>query len=610
MKHLAPLVFLCFSLTGLSQTKQDVEVLEKRLKSESGFQKLATINKLSSIFKGANERKFRKYAKQGCVLAENFDDSETSLSTEQSNMIVQAFNYFGVSQYDKKHFLDARNKFQRARILSEDIGNTSEASTAKSYLAKIDSLADGAVKDNLFNRTLTDLNIDKLVSNTNNNVGISFELKMAQSNENKNDTLKAISHYQKAANLLRDKGEFDKAEEIESKIESLQSPYSLENPLKDLQTATLPGEDLTLPVISDTTGTSKEEAIAVLDQAQQLENNEDYQAALVYYKRYNALQRKLEQDSIERETQRTVVLLEMDRLKQQNEIADLNIAAIQAEKAAEVRAKKALFLGLAAIAIATIIVLILYITKRKKHNQLTQAYEDLDQAKDDLQDAKARISKLLEQQVSPEIASALIEDVPEKRKQFVAIMFLDIRGFTPIAEKMEAKELIEYQNNIFGFMIEIIQKYHGNINQFMGDGFMATFGAPKKHGEDIKNAFLAGKEIIAQLDEVNAKGISPHTKVGIGIHAGSVVTGNVGTETRKQFSVTGNTVIIAARIEQLNKKYGSNMIISQEVNEYLEAIDTEEMNFQSYETAVKGRTEPIQIFVFNEEAIITKSPVL
>lgn len=599
MKWLYFWVFLCYSFVGLSQ--RDPGTLEKQVRSESGFKKLATLNELSNIFKDNNERKFRKYAKQGCVLAENFEDADLSFSTEQSNMIAEAFNHFAISQYDKKHFLDARNIFEKAKTLSEDIGNISEATIAKSYLVKIDSLADGAVKDNLFNRALTDLNLDKLVSNTNSNVGIAFELKMAQTNENKQDTLKAIAHYQKAANLLRDKGEFEKAEEIESKVESLQNTDTFENQLKDLQTASMSDEELKIPVAPDSAGASLEEAISVLDQAQQLENNKDYQAALAYYKRYNALRRKLEQDSLERETQRTVVLLEMDRLKQQNEIADLNIAAIQAEKAAEVRAKKALFLGLGAIGVATIIVLMLYITKRKKHNQLTKAYEDLDQAKEDLQEAKGHISKLLEQQVSPEIASALIEEAPEKRKQFVAIMFLDIRGFTPIAEQMEANELIEYQNNIFGFMIEIIQKYQGNINQFMGDGFMATFGAPVSHGDDIKNAFFAGKEIIAQLDLVNAKGIVPTTKVGIGIHAGQVVTGNVGTESRKQFSVTGNTVIIAARIEQLNKKYSSNMIISQEVNAYLDASDTEGMNFQPHETAVKGRSEPVEILVFNGE---------
>ncbi|NER79247.1 MAG: adenylate/guanylate cyclase domain-containing protein, partial [Leptolyngbya sp. SIO1D8] len=70
-------------------------------------------------------------------------------------------------------------------------------------------------------------------------------------------------------------------------------------------------------------------------------------------------------------------------------------------------------------------------------------------------------------------------------------MFLDIRGFTPFAETKEPEEIIEYQNQVFGFMIEVINKFHGNINQFLGDGFMATFGAPVSHGNDCENAYQA-----------------------------------------------------------------------------------------------------------------------
>ena len=591
-------LFLCCPFLCWSQLRP--EILEDKLKEQSGFEKLTTLNELTSHYQDSNERKFRKYARQGYVLAENFEKSNLDFTVEQSAAVVQALNLFGISQYERKNYLDAKGVFQKAQLLSRQSKNAGEAAKAESYLTKIDSLLDGSIKENFFTRKLTDLNIGNMVSNTNNDVGIALELKMARISESKNDTFKTISHYTKAADLLRDKGEFEKAEEIEGKIASYRKTKKLETQLKLLQPIAGPASS-TQSV--DTIHETQREASTLLNQAAQLEANNDYEAALAYYKQYTALQRRLEQDSLERERQRAIVVLEMDRLKQENEIADLSIATIQLEKEAEIRAKKALFVGLALIAVAAIATLILYISKRKKHHQLTKAFKDLDEAKEALQDAKVRISRLLEQQVSPEIASALIEDAPEKRKQYVAIMFVDIRGFTPIAEKMEPNELIEYQNNIFGFMIEVIQQYRGNINQFMGDGFMATFGAPKSHGDDVKNSFLAGKEIIAQLDQLNKKGIVPYTRVGIGIHAGNVVTGNVGTDSRKQFSVTGNTVIIAARIEQLNKKYSSSMIISQEVFEYLDANDTEEMNLAPYEASIKGRTEPIKILVYNGKAL-------
>ena len=148
-------------------------------------------------------------------------------------------------------------------------------------------------------------------------------------------------------------------------------------------------------------------------------------------------------------------------------------------------------------------------------------------------------------------------------------------------------------------MIDIIERRQGNINQFMGDGFMATFGAPVSHGNDARNAYLASKEILAALKVKIEKKIIPTTVVGIGIHAGLVVTGNVGTESRKQYSVTGNTVIIAARVEQLNKTYDSQMIITEEVAVHLNKEDLEIVK-ERHEVKVKGRKTAVNILVVDE----------
>lgn len=172
-------------------------------------------------------------------------------------------------------------------------------------------------------------------------------------------------------------------------------------------------------------------------------------------------------------------------------------------------------------------------------------------------------------------------------------MFLDIRDFTPFAESRQPEEIIAYQNDVFGFMIEIISKHHGVINQFMGDGFMATFGAPISYENDIQNAFEAAVEIVQEVNARSADGRIHHTKVGIGLHAGNVVAGNVGTEIRKQYSVTGNAVITAARIEQLNKSYRSQLLISDAV---YERISEAGLKVQPFETNIKGRSEPIKIY--------------
>ena len=206
------------------------------------------------------------------------------------------------------------------------------------------------------------------------------------------------------------------------------------------------------------------------------------------------------------------------------------------------------------------------------------------------------IEKLFGQQVSSEIVDELVNSKYEitSKRRFVCIMFLDIRGFTPFSEGKKPEEIIKFQNDVFSFMIEIINNNHGIINQFMGDGFMATFGAPVSTDNDCLNAVNSAVEIKNDLMMHIDQGKLPNIKIGIGLHAGEVVTGNVGTSTRKQYSVTGNVVILASRIEQLNKKYDSTVLISKEV---MDKIQIEENKYKSLgQVDIKGRQKPIEIF--------------
>jgi adenylate cyclase len=208
---------------------------------------------------------------------------------------------------------------------------------------------------------------------------------------------------------------------------------------------------------------------------------------------------------------------------------------------------------------------------------------------------KKRAIALFSQQVSKEVAMELLSDTFEtgSKKIFACIMFLDIRGFTPFAENKEPSEIIQYQNDVFGFMIDIISKHNGIINQFLGDGFMATFGAPASSGNDCQNAVNASLEIVKLLNQKCKSGEVPKTKIGIGLHAGNIVTGNVGTTNRKQYSITGNTVILASRIEQLNKEFDSEVLISKEV---LEMLDQQNLKIKNLgRVTVKGRGEPMEI---------------
>ena len=208
---------------------------------------------------------------------------------------------------------------------------------------------------------------------------------------------------------------------------------------------------------------------------------------------------------------------------------------------------------------------------------------------------KERAISLFGQQVSKQVASELLSGSFQSsgKKLFACIMFLDIRNYTPFIQNKEPSEIIQYQNDVFGFMIDVISRHHGIINQFLGDGFMATFGAPASSAHDCSNAVLALIEIVDLLKKKCASGKLPTTRIGIGLHAGSIVTGNVGTSERKQYSISGNTVVLASRIEQLNKQFKSEILISREV---LEKIDRSNLHTENLGSVhVKGRAKPIEI---------------
>lgn len=221
-------------------------------------------------------------------------------------------------------------------------------------------------------------------------------------------------------------------------------------------------------------------------------------------------------------------------------------------------------------------------------NRIYKAYKETNE--------RNKVINLFGQQVSKEIVSELIkhQDELKSERKFVCVMFLDIRGFTPLVENKQPEEIIQFQNDVFGFMIDIITKNHGIINQFLGDGYMATFGAPVGYENDCQNAVNAAIEIVETVNKKSESGEIERTRIGIGLHAGYVVAGNVGTAVRKQYSISGNTVILAARIEQLNKQFKTQFLISQEVLDNVESggIAPEDLG----EVDLKGREKPIRIY--------------
>lgn len=187
-----------------------------------------------------------------------------------------------------------------------------------------------------------------------------------------------------------------------------------------------------------------------------------------------------------------------------------------------------------------------------------------------------QIRTLFGQQVSPEVVQAILDQhgTMEASHRKVAVLFLDIRNFTQYADTHPADDVIAYQSTFFGLVATVVQQHGGIVNQFLGDGCMITFGAPLPLDNPSEQAVAAGMAILDAIAAANREGRLPFTTIGIGIQTGDAVVGNIGTETRQQYNITGTVVIQASRIEQLNKECRSQMLVGQDVLDELPAAPT------------------------------------
>ncbi len=207
-----------------------------------------------------------------------------------------------------------------------------------------------------------------------------------------------------------------------------------------------------------------------------------------------------------------------------------------------------------------------------------------------------RVVGIFGQHVSPSVVDKLLSQKKELDSEIsdVCIMFLDIRGFTTFSENRKPEEIVDFLNVLFDFMIEIVNNNNGIINKFLGDGFMAIFGAPISDGRGSQNAVKAAQEIIARVEEESEAGNIPKIGVGIGLHAGKAVTGSIGSRLRKEYTVIGDVVNVAARIEQLNKQFSAKLLVSEEV--WQAVSDKVEKADCLGEVPVKGRDVPVKVY--------------
>ncbi|HET7125438.1 MAG TPA: adenylate/guanylate cyclase domain-containing protein, partial [Bradyrhizobium sp.] len=209
--------------------------------------------------------------------------------------------------------------------------------------------------------------------------------------------------------------------------------------------------------------------------------------------------------------------------------------------------------------------------------------------------ARDRITNLFGQHVSPQVVERLMVEGASTASDIrrVAVMFVDFRSFTAAARSRSPQQVVDRLDGAFAVLVEILDRHGGIVNKFLGDGFLALFGAPFEAADAAQRAVAAAREMLLAMESVNKASNWP-LRIGIGIHFGEVVAGNIGSPRRKEYTVIGDTVNFAARLESLNKEFNSQLLISAVVRDALGSDGSDAVSLG--EVAIKGYDRPMPVW--------------
>jgi adenylate cyclase len=215
---------------------------------------------------------------------------------------------------------------------------------------------------------------------------------------------------------------------------------------------------------------------------------------------------------------------------------------------------------------------------------------------------KKKIKGAFSYYVNPSVVSEMLKNPDMLKlggeKRIMTVLFSDIRGFTTISEGLDPEVLVHILNQYLTAMTDIVFKYNGLLDKYIGDAIMAVWGAPLSQPDHARLACVTALEMMAELAELRERwkregGNVPYLDIGIGLNTGPMVVGNMGSESRFDYTVMGDAVNLGSRLEGANKQYGTNIILGEMTYEqiknlfYCRELDS---------VAVKGKAKPAKIY--------------
>lgn len=230
---------------------------------------------------------------------------------------------------------------------------------------------------------------------------------------------------------------------------------------------------------------------------------------------------------------------------------------------------------------------------RDEIGQLAGSFNAMVQGLAERDQVRSLLGKVVSRQVAEELLSKKVELGGEER--VATVLFSDIRNFTPLAERCEPRALLVLLNEYLTEMSQIVEDEAGVIDKYIGDAIMALFGVPLAYSNDATQAVRAALRMEAALTQLNAsliqRGLQP-LGIGIGINTGLLVAGNMGSQNRLNYTVIGDNVNLASRLESLTRQYGVNILLS----EATQAAATEFSYCELDSVQVKGKQQAVRIY--------------
>ena len=232
------------------------------------------------------------------------------------------------------------------------------------------------------------------------------------------------------------------------------------------------------------------------------------------------------------------------------------------------------------------------------HTAAINSEAALEQEKEKSEEMAALLKKMFGRYLSTEVMNSLIEDPSTLElggeKRSVTIMMTDLRGFTALSERLKPEQVVQMLNAYFEVIVEVILKYHGTINEIIGDALLVIFGAPQEMPERRQQAIACAIEMQNAMAVVNKQNLSqglPELEMGIGLNETEVIVGNIGSTKRSKYAVVGSGVNITSRIESYT--VGGQILISESI--YREVGDILRIDAQR-DMISKGLETPLRIY--------------